>query len=369
MRRGSRQVLLVLLAMMVAAGLVLRFRGAIGLEGFSWHRLAVALLRARPGPLLLSLAAIFIAYAVRALRWIRFSRHLGACRFARVYSATLMGFAAVFLLGRAGEPVRPVLIARKENMPVAGMFGIYVLERVFDLASTIVIAALGLLVFSPVAPGEASRALLATARTTGLLLLAGLAGMVAFLVSFRFRGASVLHARLERWRTRRGWRGRAASFLTGFGEGLQAIRSFGDLFAAIGYSAVHWLVVAAIYLWVPQSFGGRLGELDFPSALVVLAFTMAGSTLQLPGVGGGAQVASFIAFTAVFGVEKEPAAAAAILLWLVTFAASSVAGVPLLIREGWSMGELRRLAQAEAGAAGSHISVPNGADSSGDARR
>jgi len=407
MRPGLRQILLVLLAVIVAAGLVLRFRGAIGLEGFSWHRLAAAMRGTRPGPLLLSVAAIFAAYAVRALRWIRFSRTLplavegspslvarvplrrlsglavrqagatdprtgrvGAFRFARVYSATLMGFAAIFLLGRAGEPIRPLLIARKDKMPVAGTFGIYVLERIFDLASTLVIAALGLLVFSPVPGGEASKALLATARTTGFLLLAGLAGLAALLIYFRFRGARVLERRLEIWRTRRGWRRRAAGFFTGFGEGLQAIRTFGDFFAAVSYSAAHWLVVAAIYLWVPHGFGGRLGELDFPGALVVLAFTMAGSTLQLPGVGGGAQVASFIAFTAVFGVEKEPAAAASIVLWLVTFAASSLAGVPLLIREGWSMGGLRRLAQAEAEAeaAGTHVSVPNSGDSPGDAR-
>jgi len=47
-------------------------------------------------------------------------------------------------------------------------------------------------------------------------------------------------------------------------------------------------------------------------------------------------------------------------LWLMAFAASSLVGVPLLIREGWSMGELRRLAraEAEAKAGGAHIEVP-----------
>lgn len=370
MNRG-RQILLVFLAAIVVAGLALRFRSSIGLEGFSWGRVAAAARGARPGPLLLSLAAIFAAYAVRALRWMRFSRYLGRLRFASVYSSTLMGFTAIFLLGRAGEPVRPLLIARKDGVPTAGTFGVYVLERVFDVASTVVIAALGLLVFSPPAAEGASRALLATARTTGSLLVAGLLGMAAFLLYFRFHGASALERRLEGWRKGRGWRGRAASLFTGFGEGLQAIRTFGDLFAAVGYSAVHWLLVAAIYLWVPQGFGGRLAELNFGSALLLLSFTMVGSALQLPGVGGGAQVASFIAFTVVFGVEKESAAAASIVLWLITFAGSSLAGVPLLIREGWSMGELRRLAraEAEAEAAGTHVSLPAWRDSSGDARR
>jgi uncharacterized membrane protein YbhN (UPF0104 family) len=81
--------------------------------------------------------------------------------------------------------------------------------------------------------------------------------------------------------------------------------------------------------------------------MLVLAFTLAGSAVQLPGVGGGAQVATFIAFTAVLGVEKERAAAAAIVLWLISFAACSLAGVPLLFREGFSPGKLRDLAQRE----------------------
>jgi hypothetical protein len=58
-------------------------------------------------------------------------------------------------------------------------------------------------------------------------------------------------------------------------------------------------------------------------------------------------VATFLAYTAVLGVEKEPAAAAAIVLWLISFAACSLAGVPLLLREGFSPGKLREIARQE----------------------
>jgi hypothetical protein len=74
---------------------------------------------------------------------------------------------------------------------------------------------------------------------------------------------------------------------------------------------------------------------------------MVGSAVQLPGVGGGSQLACFLAYTTIFGVEKEPAAAAAILIWLITFAGCSLAGVPLLVHEGMSLGELRRMAEEE----------------------
>ena len=33
------------------------------------------------------------------------------------------------------------------------------------------------------------------------------------------------------------------------------------------------------------------------------------------------------------------------MVWLITFASCSLVGVPLLFREGWSMGELRQMAR------------------------
>ncbi len=184
-----------------------------------------------------------------------------------------------------------------------------------------------------------------------MILLLGLAVTVGFLVYFRLHGAAFLDRRLGAWRERGGGWAKFAGIITGFSHGLQAIRTFGDLVMAVAYSAAHWVLVAMVYLWIPQSFGGKLATIGFSGGMLVLAFTMVGSVLQLPGVGGGSQLASFLAFTTVFGVETEPAAAAAIVLWLVTFAACSLAGVPLLIHEGWSIGELRRAAEREESAA------------------
>ncbi len=359
-----RRVLFGALALVVVGALIYRYRGAITLEGFSWARLVQSVRQARGSLLLVSLAAIYAGYAIRALRWVRFSRYLGRATFPGVYSATLIGFMAIFLLGRAGEPVRPLLIARKERLPVSSMFGIYVLERIFDTGSTAVLAGLGLLFLARQRlAGQESPTLTAAMQTAGLVLLALLISAIVFLVYFRVHGAEAVERRLAGWHTASGWKGRFAGVFAGFSEGLQAIQTLPDLLAAVGYSAAHWALVAMIYLWVARSFGlvdQHLAQLDFSGAMLVLAFTMVGSTLQLPGVGVGSQVASFLAFNGVFGVEKEPAAAASIVLWLVTFAASSLAGVPLLIREGWSMGELRRLARAEveAKAAGAHAAVP-----------
>ena len=344
----SRRYLLLLLAVGILGYFLYKFRDSITLEGFRWEMVLRSIREARVSLLVLSLAAIYVCYALRAVRWMRFCRWLGAMRFWDVYGATLAGFTCTFLLGRAGEPIRPVLIARKSSLSMPGMFGVYVLERVFDMAATAVLAVLALLLFERKGvSGPGNDMLLRVARSAGVLLLLGLVGIIAFLIHFRYHGAEWLAEKLKRPKWRTGWREKVAALLEGFSDGLRGVRSWGDLGALAGYTAAHWLLVVFIYLWVAHAFGGELSSLGFAGATLVLAFTMVGSAAQLPGVGGGSQLATFLVFTLIFGVEKEPAAIATVVLWLITFAGCSVVGLPLLLREGWSMGELRQLARTQ----------------------
>jgi len=46
-------------------------------------------------------------------------------------------------------------------------------------------------------------------------------------------------------------------------------------------------------------------------------------------------------------LRKQPAVAAAIVLWLVTFAACTIAGVPILFKEGLSLADIRRMRATE----------------------
>jgi glycosyltransferase 2 family protein len=348
MLRNSRRYLVLVLVVAVLGYFLYRFRGSITLEGFHWQMVRESLRHARISLLLLSLVAIYACYAIRALRWVRFCRWLGTTRFASVYAATLAGFASTVLLGRAAEPVRPVLIARKSSISVPSMFGVYVLERVADMAATALLAGGALLFFEQHGSvGSGNALLLKLARSAGALLLAALVGAIAFLIYFRYHGARWLAKKLEHPRWRRGWRAKVAALLEGFSDGLRGVRTGGDLAALAGLTAVHWLLVVLVYLWIAHAIGGQLASLSFAGAALVLAFTLVGSAAQLPGVGGGSQVASFLVFTLMFGVDKEPAAVATIVTWLVTFVGCCLVGLPLLFREGWSVGELRRMARAE----------------------
>jgi len=353
MQSSSRKLLVVLIGLLVLGFVLYRSSGMIHLGDFSGAKLLHAVRHANPFLLILSIVAIYGCYALRALRWKVFQRNLGTSRFGPIYAMTLAGFAAVFLLGRAGEPVRPLLLSRKEKLPIADLFGIYALERLFDLASAAVIAAIGLLLFqSHGLVGDTAGKLETAARTTGSLLFAGVAGAVVFLLYLRLHGSALLERRLQGWVLAHGRRGKIAAILLGFARGVQAIRTWSDLTLSVFYSAAHWFLVLLIFLWVSHSFGGALTRLTLGDAMLVMAFTLVGSAVQLPGVGGGSQVACFLAYTAVFGVETEAAAAASIVMWLITFAACSLAGVPLLIHEGFSLGKLREMAVREKEAAG-----------------
>jgi len=346
MQTSSRKLLVVLIGLLLLGFVVYLSGGFLRHENFSWGKLLHTLRSANPFLLLLSLIAIYACYALRALRWKVFQANLGPSHFWEIYKITLAGFTAMFLLSRLGEVVRPVLLARKEKLPVADMFGIYALERVFDVASTAVIAAIALMLFN------SNPYVVQATRTTGSLLILGVVGGIAFLVYARLHGSAMLERRLQGWRERHGWRAKIAGMLMGFVRGAQMLRTWGQFAQAVAYSAVHWLLVLLVYFWVSRSFGGRLGTITLGEATLVMAFTLVGSIVQLPAVGGGSQLASILAYTTIVGVEKEPATAAAIVLYLVTFAACSLVGAPLLAHEGLSLGKLRELAEHEKEALG-----------------
>lgn len=345
--------MLIVLAGLVLAGFVIyQSTGFVHKANFSGAKLLHAVGGANLYLLLLPILVIYGCYAIRALRWQLFQGNLGTSRFWVIYKITLAGFAAIFLLGRPGEPVRPLLLARKEKLPIADMFGIFALERVFDFASTAVIAALALFfVNSQSGGGETTSSLGTAARTAGTLLFAGVTVAVVFLVYLRLHGSALLERRLGGWRTLHGWRGPVARILLGLVRGVQTIRDMKELLLAIFYSGLHWFLVLLVYYWGSRSFGGRLGTLTLGEVMLVMAFSLVGSVVQLPAVGGGAQLASVLVYTKIFGVETEPATAAAVVLWLIGFAACCLAGVPFLIQEGLSLGKLRELAH-EKGAAG-----------------
>jgi uncharacterized protein (TIRG00374 family) len=347
MRPSSRKLLYILIAAAAIGFVIYRSSGLLH-SGDFFANLLKAVRRANPALLALSTIAIYACYAIRALRWQVLQSNLGPSRFWQIFSMTLAGFAAVLALGRPGEPVRVLLLARKEKLPVADLFGIYLVERIFDTASALVIAALALLLIkSGSESNETARKFVPAFQAAGALLAGGVLGAIAFLVFLRLRGTALLERRLAPWLGEHNWKSRFAGVLMGFARGIQTIRTWGDLALAAVYSALHWVLVLIVYLWVIRAFGGGLAEFKLGDAMLVMAFSLVGSIVQFPGIGGGSQLASILVFTKVFGVEPELATAVSIVIWLITFAAVTLVGLPILLHQGLSLAKLKEMAEHE----------------------
>src|SRR5271169_1187960 len=189
MTRTFRRLFIALLILAALAALAYHSRHKIHLADFTWRKFIQSVGQANIWLLLLSLVAIYGCYAIRAVRWQRFCRYLGPTTFLNTYAGTLMGFASIFVLGRAGEPVRPLILARKERLPVASMFGTFFLERFCDFAAAAALACLSLLVFpNRLSDAGADMNWVESARHGAWLLFGAMTGLIAILVVYRLHG-------------------------------------------------------------------------------------------------------------------------------------------------------------------------------------
>ena len=70
---------------------------------------------------------------------------------------------------------------------------------------------------------------------------------------------------------------------------------------------------------------------------------MAGSIVQIPGVGGGMQITTVLALTEIFGASVEVASGMALLIWVLTFLVVVPPALILVAWNGLSWGKLRQL--------------------------
>src|SRR5882762_6619459 len=346
----SRKALFAVLGILVAGYLLYHFRGSVHLNQFSGAKLWEALRGTNPLYILASVILIYFCYLLRAVRWQNFQKHVGSSHTIPIYKMTLAGFAAVFIFSRLGEPVRPLLISRKERIPLADTFGIYALERFLDVAFAVAVLASWFLIVTIQKfqhPGGGTAVLESVRKTAGTLLTVGTIGLVVLLVYLRTHGGAMLQTRMQVWLAAHGWRSRVARIVLGVVRGLKSIRSWRDFGYALAVSAAHWFLIILVYYLVALGFGGKLASLRFQDSILIVALTLVGSLVQLPGIGGGPQAVMIGAYTKFFDVPIEAAAAAAMVIYLVTFGACIFAGLPLLIQEGLSIGELKRMRERE----------------------
>lgn len=312
-------------------------------RGFDWRAFGATLLALEWWWLAAATGMVMAGYFGRALRWRVLMRPVKAYpSLWNLFSATLIGFSAITVLGRPGEFVRPYLIANKEKVSASSQMAALVLERIYDVLIVLAIFgfALGRVRGSTATLGPALSWVLATGGwMVGLLSVLGLGILVAFRhfsAPLRHRLLAALAALPERHlRTADRW-------ITAFVQGVESTKSDRALLLVVWYTVFEWATIAVTLFCVLRAFGDALhfGWLD---VLIFLGFLAFGAVVQIPGIGGGMQVVSVLVLTQLFRLPLEISTSVALVLWIISFVVVVPIGVVLAFHEGVRWRTLKHL--------------------------
>ncbi len=317
-------------------------------RGFEWGRFESSLVNARPGFLLVALAANYSSYLLRAYRWKCFLDPIKKASLGVLFAGQVLGFSSIYLIGRPGEFVRPAYIARKENVAITSMVAVWLLERIYDAVFLVFLFAAALY-FVPLDPSTArGKSIMATMHRGGAGMLVLAAVSIGALMALRFRAEKLRVRALGAFGFLPAWAlGRFERVLSTFIDGLSVIRSGRDFLASVLSTVVLWTVNASVFWLVFQSLGGGLERLSWLAAVVVMCFAGLGLAVQFPGIGGGFQVGIILALTAVYNIQPEAATSAAILAWIMISISCVALGVGVLAYEGLTFSKLKAITEEE----------------------
>ena len=347
-RNNKKYVAYAVVFAVLAALVYLQFRTW---RNFDWARLFQYGLNWRH--ILCGVALIYVAYFLRAVRWKIFLRPVRKqASIMGLVPPTLIGFTALALLGRPGELIRPYLIARHENLPFASQVAVWAVERIFDVGgfTVLLVAAIflpaKLRAFTEAAPPEVRHWI----HLTGYALIALVTGLLCAAVLMAYRGKGIaqwVEGRFSHLAENLGHR--IAQKIREFTVGLNTIHGPFAFLQLATVSVLMWWVIALSYREVTHAYGAPMAALSTSKVLLLMGSSMLGSMVQLPGVGGGSQLATISALDHVFHiVPKELTVSCGIMLWLVTFVSVVPVGLLLSHHERLSLRKLSaETAQAE----------------------
>lgn len=326
----NRQVRILITVVVSAALLYLAFRGV------DWDRAYATALKTNTAWLLGVMIVTVWTLLIRAQRWKVLLRPLGTPPQAPLVHTTNIGFMANMVLPlRAGEIVRPVLLARKTQLPLGGVLATIVLERVLDLLAVIFLFGLATLL---VPVSEQVRAL-------GWWLMGLGLGLGTTVVLIRWQEPRVFQLwQLVAERLPGAVARPLDHFVRGFLKALEVLDRPATFLELILWTAYLWCVIAAVNTLGLLAFAFALPLLR--CGLVVTAIVaLAVSVPSAPGYVGSFQFGCKVALD-VFGVEASEALAFSVVLHVAQFVAILAAGMYSLAREGVSLRELEEVSKS-----------------------
>jgi uncharacterized protein (TIRG00374 family) len=270
-----------------------------------------------------------------------------------------VGFTVTLILpGRLGEIVKPLFLAKKENINAGFALGTVVVERLFDIIAMVFLLAVFLLarpLYSssfPLSPSNAR-----------WLFIWGTAGLgfdiVVFLVVlslhfFRERTLKIIAVFLRPLPKK--WGEKIRRLTEEFIQGLRFFRSVKDLLRFFGLSLVVWLAIVGYY-WL--FFLAYHEPQAYYKVIPYVFLTMVGASIPTPGMVGGFDYFSKEALMRLYFSRKIPAGAGReVMRALATKAASMtlivhaiqvvmtcLVGFVILWKEGLSLLQLKKMGE------------------------
>ena len=236
--------------------------------------------KARLDLLIVGFVLVVVTFVIRAHRWQYLLRPIGPTRFRTAFRTTVIGAAALGVLpARAGDLLRPYLLARQEGLSTSATFATIVMERVLDLIAMLVLLAVYVW-------GTADSSRLPESLRQGIEVSAAVAGVASVMLvgltwvmathpervgRLVFRAAGMLpHAMADR----------LSGYARTFSAGFAVAREPQALAAALAWSFFLWLVVAGEAWLVALAFGIYM---PFAGSFLLQALLTIGVAVPTPG--------------------------------------------------------------------------------------
>jgi uncharacterized protein (TIRG00374 family) len=285
--------------------------------------------------------------ATRAFRWKYLLMHEKKnVRFFNMFAGNAVGFTVTLIFpGRLGELVKPLYLAKKEEMPKGFVLGTVVVERIFDIFTMCFLLGAFLLA----RPLYSSSNNLNSEAYTNLTLW-GIIGvsfascLLVFILIFYFFREKTLAvvaflARPFPHKISQGVQELAREFILG----LKFFHSLGNLTLYILFSFVVWLGIVAYY-WL--FFFSYRYSLSFFLVFPFVFLTMVGASIPTPGMVGGFDYFSKLGMTSLFGISASRAVGMTIVIHAIQVVVTCLIGYVILWKDGLSVFKLKKLREA-----------------------
>ena len=290
---------------------------------------------------------ICVGYLLRAVRWQVLLEPITPSSLKELFATTTVGFAAIFLIGRAGEIIRGMWLPLRDPRvrPSASLVTLG-LERIFDLAALSCFFAVNLLWFSPPAGREDE---FDKVKVVGIAMLAAVAMGFAALFVYQRISPRVIKwfARVtDRQRFPKRIRKILLSVLKQLASALSILRDWREALLVSFWSFALWLSIAIPTWLVLLAFDLPM---TFSDSLFIMGFAVVSSVVPTPGGAAGAfhtATAASLLFLRP-DMRTEDAAAVSIAMHLVYFAPALIFGLYYFAHGDISIQRFRGLLSSE----------------------